>query len=328
VATPIIFPSLSKAPTMDSGQKTFDDTIRDQMDLGYVATRPRFSRRRRTWTQNIRNLQLEDVRALDVFANETVQCGAQSFYYPNLVPNWSFEFPAEFPDEVVSGWMLGNCNLCSIAPSSNAEDGLSAIQFVTGTGSLAAGASIIGNLQATKSFQVVPGEIYQAVFWMASTSVGFTGLTANASLQIVLEMSDGSEVVVSPSAPSAVPDLGTGSAVPYAAYSQTLTIPAPSGGLTIVGAVAQLSLTLTNSGTEAIAIYSTGERSYFSISFDAIGLALLTPAPNYSIYGRLVGSSTLPFPVRFAASKSPSFSDLGFGDGIKRYGATFDLEEV
>src|ERR1700733_4812683 len=91
-------------PTLDTSVQTADDTIRDQMDLGYVATRPRFSCGRRTWNVNVRNLIAEDVRALDVFTEETVQRGSLSFYYPNLLPNSSFENPPSRPGQVVDGW--------------------------------------------------------------------------------------------------------------------------------------------------------------------------------------------------------------------------------
>jgi hypothetical protein len=75
---------------MDTSKKTEDDTIRDQMEAGYVATRPRFTRARRTWDFNVRNLVAEDIRALDRFFMETAARGGNSFLYPNLLPNSSF----------------------------------------------------------------------------------------------------------------------------------------------------------------------------------------------------------------------------------------------
>ena len=92
MATPIIiFPSLSRAPSLDTSTNTQDDTIRDSFDSGDVATRPRFTRGRRAWNLNVRNLQLEDVRALQNFSMNTAQRGGNSFYYPNILPNGSFD---------------------------------------------------------------------------------------------------------------------------------------------------------------------------------------------------------------------------------------------
>src|SRR5581483_10620234 len=67
MGTIAIFPSLSRAASMDSSEQAADDTIRDSMDSGYVATRPRFTRERRTWNVNHRNLIAEDVRVLRNF---------------------------------------------------------------------------------------------------------------------------------------------------------------------------------------------------------------------------------------------------------------------
>lgn len=330
MATPIIiFPSLSRAPSLDSGQKTFDDTIRDQMDLGYVATRPRFSRRRRTWTQNVRALQIEDVRALDVFANETVQAGAQSFYYPNLAPNWSFEFPAEEPFELVKGWSVaeneGIVTGIIIAPSFPAADGLTSIRFATSPQTLTPNQTITGEIAAELAVVPNPGEVYTGVFqWQGYN--GIAGLWySSLNLILSLTMSDGSVVLVQASPAFA---LTASSQFPasFQSLMQTFTIPAPSGGLTIASASLIIAYSFQNIGTENLVI--TGSADAVWIDVDCVGLALTQVAPGYSIYGRMVGSASLPFPVRFAANKNPAFSDLGFGDGVKRYGATFDLEEV
>jgi hypothetical protein len=40
----------------------------------------------------------------------------------------------------------------------------------------------------------------------------------------------------------------------------------------------------------------------------------------------MVGTQPLGCPVRF--SKLPEVSDIGWGDGVKRYGCNFELTEV
>ena len=82
---------------MDSSRSLEDDTIRDQNESGAVATRPRFTRARRTWKINTRNLTAEDARVLDYFSEITAARGGNAFLYPNLLLNWSFEIPAASP---------------------------------------------------------------------------------------------------------------------------------------------------------------------------------------------------------------------------------------
>jgi hypothetical protein len=280
-----------------------DDTIRDQMDLGYVATRPRFSRSRRTWNLNIRNLTAEDVRALDTFAEVTVQRGSLCFYFPNLAPNWSFEVGPSSGDEVVAAWSITEQNAIVVTPGSTAADGLSSLQFAAGaiTGSDAS------QVTAGRSFFPVAGEVYEGVFQVSADITG-SGFSVSANLQIALQMSDGSTVTVSPAASNAI----TASTSGFVWVSQQLTIPAPAAGLTITSAQAQIAVAAT-----AIA--------GLNLFVDTVGLALTSSAQPY---GRMVGSAPIPARVRFAANKIPQFSDLGYGDGVKVYGTTFAIEEV
>jgi len=327
VATPIIFPSLSKAPSLDSGAKTYDDTIRDSMDLGYVATRPRFTRGRRTWNVNVRNLYLEDVRALDDFQETITQRGANSFYFPNLIQNGSFEFPAVLDSEIVQGWSGVQSQGIAMQPCSTAFDGVMAMQFATEVGSLGAGQSATGVMASPISFPVFPGEVYQGVFQWLAVVTGLAGVSydATANLSLILQMSDGSTVNVSPAASN--PISGTSPAT-YTPVAQQFTIPAPGAGLFIAGASLALSMTLQNASTSATALSAPGSGNSLSACFDSVGLALIQPAPGRSVYGRMAGSNSLVRPVRFAPSKLPEFSDLGFGTGLKLYGTTFALEEV
>ena len=106
---PLVFPSLSRQPSMDSSKSTEDDTIRDPMESGDVATRPRGTRARDTWKVNVRNITAEDKRALDYFQRVTAARGSNSFLFPNLLPNGSFEFPAPSAAMLAFGWYQGQC---------------------------------------------------------------------------------------------------------------------------------------------------------------------------------------------------------------------------
>ena len=213
----------------------------------------------------------------------------------------------------------------TVQQASISADGLYSLQFSTAVSSLASGLSAVGQAIARKTFTAIPGEIYQASFQVSIALSGFSGATytAAADMTVILQMSDGSTVNIAPSVSNTFSAATSG----FVSVSQQFTIPTPSGNLTIVSAQAMLSLTIHNSGTAALALSASGGNS-ISVCFDSVGLALVQAAPRYSIYGRMVGSSSLPFPVRFAASKLPEFSDLGFGDATKLYGTSFALEEV
>src|SRR5579862_1485612 len=173
---PLIFPSLSRQPSMDSSKSLEDDTIRDQMESGYVATRPRFTRARRTWKINVRNLEAEDVRALDQFAMVRAARGGNAFLFPNLLPNGSFEFPACNGADLVRDWYTaGDAPAAlSIAPETFipggpapvpvgtvADEGVTALKFQTVAGQvLAVGANTQSILESRALVPVTPGESY------------------------------------------------------------------------------------------------------------------------------------------------------------------------
>src|SRR6516225_6045210 len=125
---------------MDSSKSTEDDTIRDQMELGYVATRPRNTRARDTWKVNIRNLVAEDKRALDQFTKVTAARGANAFLFPNLLPNGSFEFLPCNAVEIAQGWNRtdGNPQFSIVSTAVNAYDGAAAIKIGTVAGQVGA----------------------------------------------------------------------------------------------------------------------------------------------------------------------------------------------
>ena len=161
---------------MDSSKSIEDDTIRDQMESGYVATRPRFTRARRTWKVNVRNLEAEDVRALDQFTMVRAARGGNAFLFPNLVPNGSFEFPADLDSDVVRDWYTAGDEtpLLSIATETFipggpnpvpfgavADEGITALKFQTVAGQvLDVGARFQCFVEARNTVPVTPGETY------------------------------------------------------------------------------------------------------------------------------------------------------------------------
>jgi len=309
---PLIFPSLSRQPSMDSSKSIEDDTIRDPAESGYVATRPRYTRTRRTWKANVRNLVAEDVRVLDEFAMSPsfAARGGNSFLYPNLLPNWSFEFPALISSEIVLGWSKTTVTQmsCSLI-TSGAQDGNNAIQFSTVNGQAVAGGSdLYAFVQSDTKIPCTPGEVYQI---NAGVNVvdGETGPGSRiAYATAVFYDASGTEV-------SEVPVIIVQN--PFASgwknFSGTFNVAGGCASFTIklqlrINDLAGGGYTL-NGGTHA--------------SFDQVGCALLTPL---SAYGRMVGSQSLGCQVRF--SSLPETSDIGWGGGVKVYGAHFELTEV
>ena len=306
---PLIFPSLSRQPSMDSSKSVEDDTIRDQMENGYVATRPRFTRARRTWKINVRNLQAEDMRSLDQFFMATTARGAGSFLYPNLLPNGSFEFPASDAPDLALGWNVSNpipqeaINIGTVT----VQDGTYALGFSTVAGqSVPAASTVTGTVTADRLISCTPGEVYI----LTASASGVQGtlaagvLAGNAHIAFFdansnpLNALDGGNVPI-----------GVG----WQTYSYQFTVPLNAASFSV-----SLSVSLANTSGSVMALDGSA-----SISWDATACALLTPITPY---GRMAGSQSLGCFVRF--SKLPETSDIGVGTGVKRYGANFELTEV
>jgi hypothetical protein len=294
---------------MDSSKSLEDDTIRDQMESGYVATRPRFTRARRTWKVNVRNLQAEDVRAVDQFAMSVAARGGNAFLFPNVLPNGSFEFPALSATDVAFGW-----NVSAGAPqesvgitTTTVEDGTHALGMATVAGqSIPANSTITGQVSADQRIPCNAGEVY---IFRASVNAIEGALAAGvlmAGISLAYFDANGNALSVVPG-PAA--QLNSG----WETYWYSFTVPAGAATFTV-----QLGMSLTNSTGAAIVLDGSS-----SITWDAMGCALLTPLTPY---GRMAGSHSLGCLVRF--SKLPEVSDIGFGQGVKRYGANFELTEV
>lgn len=311
VANYPIFPSLSRQPSMDTSKTTEDDTIRDQAESGYIATRPRFTRSRRTWKVNVRNLQAEDVRALDAFSMSTVQRGGKSFLYPNLLANGSFEFPALDADELAFGWIAAGTPVAALATSlttSGIEDGLQAIGFspVAGQG-IAAYATVSAEVDSAAQIPCTPDEVY---LFHGRLNLTLGTLAAGAlSANVGAAFMDQHGNALTPVLGTAVTAATNG----WTDFWFTFTAPANAASFHV-----RLFAGLHNSGSTALTLDASA-----SVLWDEVGCALLTPITPY---GRMVGSQPLGCPVRF--TKLPELSDIGYGNGVKRYGVNFEVTEV
>lgn len=293
---------------MDSSKSVDDDTIRDQMESGYVTTRPRFTRARRTWKINVRTLVAEDMRVIDEFVMVTAQRGANAFLWPNLLPNWSFEFPALSAPDLALGWALsaGVPEMAASIVSAPVADGSHALQFATVNGqSLPANSAVTATVSADQLIPCSPGDGYWATAQTYFTAGTLAAGVLSATLNAVFYSVTGTIL----STQSATASLTAG----WQPLGLQFTTPANA-----VNFAVRLSVTLTNSASSAIALDGST-----ALAWDCLGCALAAPLTPY---GRMAGSAPLGALVRF--SKLPESADQGMGQGVKRYGVNFELTEV
>ena len=289
MATLPILPSLSRAPDFSSGRKLEDGTLRSDFESGYVSTRPRFTRLRRTHTATYKNLIAEDIRALDAFEVAAVQGGSQAFYLPNLVPNGSFELPATKNGEIVSGWTLTQGLGWNVALSPDVHDGATALLFTqTGSGDAEVWSSWILPLSA--------GDVLNFVVYVKSTGSG----SGSISLRLDVAYADGTEQTLTQSITSIA-------AASYGPVGGSFAIPAGSA------AVLGVEVGLMASGSSGSAVYGV----------DSLSLALVS---TQQPFGRMVGTSSIVRPVRF--SKPIDIKDAKPANGQKRYDATIEVQEL
>jgi len=310
---PLVFPSLSRQPSMDSSKSTEDDTIRDPMESGDVATRPRGTRARDTWKVNVRNLVAEDKRVLDYFQRVTAARGSNSFLFPNLLPNGSFEFPAPSAAFLAFGWYQGSAPAAALPVSlatAGLEDGLQALCFGTTAGQvLTANQSVVAEVDSNVTTPCTPGETYLFHARVKPTKGSLaSAATLWGSAAMFTYDANGNQ--------SSLNGSGNGfntSVAGWQDYFTTFTIPAGAVSFQV-----RLLGHLTGPGSGTITLDGSA-----SILMDEVACALLTPV---QYYGRMAGSDCLPRPVRF--TKLPEFSDIGYGSGQKVYGVNFELTEV
>jgi hypothetical protein len=252
--------------------------------------------------------------------------GGNAFLFPNLIPNGSFEFPACLDTDVVRDWYTAGdvTPALSIAPEvfipggpapvpygTVADEGITALKFQTVAGQvLAVGANTLSALDTRAVVNVTPGEVYLFHCRWQYTGAEDPHVSFIPSAYMVCDYDAGTQTVFT------MPGTFTGSTQWNDFYS-VLTI--PSGLNTNVRDFRmRISVALSNAGTAPITLNGS---NVFLIN--EVGCALLKPVTPY---GRMAGSHSLGCPVRF--SKLPELSDIGFGQGVKRYGANFELTEV
>jgi hypothetical protein len=295
---------------MDSSEQVEDDTIRDQMESGYTATRPRFTRARRTWNLNLRYLTAEDVRAIRTFRDITVLRGALPFYFPNLIENGGFEILAGISSvEIVKGWSTSE-NSAHVSFGTVGLHGSADPRIAPGTSGnvcieVAATGGGTGTLSSNRQFSCMSGDVL-LVSASTSNNGGTIGLIT-ALVQVSLAYQDTTENTVSE--PLIVTTSGWG------LTSAQLTIPAPVAGGYNVPAIATVSLE----------IIAASEATASTLLIDDVGVAKISSAIDGI---EMTGSAPIPAQVRFASGALPQFSDLGWVGGQKRYGCTFKLEEL
>jgi hypothetical protein len=77
------FPELSRAPASKTKAGSVDRTLRSEAENGMVQTRPRYTRRRRTWSVTIEYLTPADVATLDEWVANVAVDGANIFLFPD-----------------------------------------------------------------------------------------------------------------------------------------------------------------------------------------------------------------------------------------------------
>jgi hypothetical protein len=304
-----ILPSLSRAPAFKSTRTVAKGaTLSDPMESGYVATRPRFTRQRRTFGVTYDFLTGEDARVLDMFECFGVMGEAGAFYMPNLLPNGSFEIPD--PMGGISGWTPAADPGWSVALGAPPSDGANAVAFVISAA--ATSTAQTGSVLSNNNFPALAGDVYQV---NADASLVST-YAAAVALKFVLQLAyaDGSTMTLT------APLLAVESSA-YTEVTAALTIPASGTGATVCVATASFVATLITGTTDA-GVTTSGSPSA-TILLDAVGLALITPQ---QAFGRMPGSSPLGSLVRF--TKTPALRDAGWAGGQKRYACTFEISEV
>lgn len=75
------FPQLSRKPALKTRRAMIDPTLRDSLENGMEATRPRFRRPRRQWSVSIDLLTPADCAALDDFVTKQALYGSVEFLF-------------------------------------------------------------------------------------------------------------------------------------------------------------------------------------------------------------------------------------------------------
>lgn len=312
-----VMPSLSRAPVFQTTRDLEDGTLRDPMESGYVATRPRFTRQRAKYSVTVKNLVAEDLRVLDIFERTVVQGGAGAFYLPNLAPNASFEFAGN-PGQIFACWQASSWNQAATtvpaavpyAVSRTAgTDGLWAACFSTVACALDAGAMYEGRLSAENTIPVATGDIL-SLAGVASVTNPTGAPTASLLGRLLVTYADGTTQSVDEVIASAATS-------GFTSFAASFTVPTHSAAA--VSAAFVLVARLDNSAGTAAANITAAEISF---AVDQLSLAVISAAQPY---GRMPGTSPVAVPVRF--TKLPNYKDTEWS-GQDRFDVTFEVTEL
>jgi hypothetical protein len=174
------------------------------------------------------------------------------------------------------------------------------------TKTIAANITAVGALACDQATPCIPGETY--VFTGAVNAVQGTLAAGVLAAQVCVTYYDASGAVLS-TANGSTANIGVG----WQAYGFQFTVPANAATFRV-----SLLTMLINSSSGVLTLDGSS-----SVTWDTVACALLTPLTPF---GRMAGSQPLGCLVRF--SKLPEVSDIGWGNGVKRYGASFELTEV
>lgn len=101
------FPTLTAIPSHPLIEQQENSVIRSEFDAGYVQTRARYTRVRKTWQVSYHFVDNSDKAALDTFVS-TVNGGADSFTWVNPQDSVSytvrFQAPPTFSYVSYGGW--------------------------------------------------------------------------------------------------------------------------------------------------------------------------------------------------------------------------------
>ena len=104
------FPTLSRNPSYPIEEESENMVIKDSSESGYETSRPRFTKRRRTWNVVYNNLPSSDATTIDNFFIGDAGYGSSIFVWTN--PANSTSYNVRFVDPPKTSYITsGLCNV-------------------------------------------------------------------------------------------------------------------------------------------------------------------------------------------------------------------------
>jgi hypothetical protein len=313
-----IFPSISRAPVYEQARTIEDGTLSSPAESGYVSTRPRFTRLRRTWKCVYRNLVLSDLILLDQFVLDMVKGGANAFYLPNMLQNGSFETLGT-GSETFDGWTngIGAENEAAIVVGSGASGTYGPVTFdgsrslgiksVNGTTVTNATPSGAGATVTQYIGSVTPGDVMQ---FSGKLNIAIRGMQFGVDVitQPFFTFTGATQIY----GDAVNASTGFTPGLPFSDYNYSFTV--PDGASDMIAGVLTWFISASSSP-----VVLDGTNTVF---WDHCGLALTSVVRPY---GRMFGSEPLGCAVRF--TKMPDVRDAKPAEGVKRWDVTFEVTE-